>query len=116
MREIQRAQDFAEHVVQSTVPTVVKFYKDGCATCRNIHPLLTQLAQEFSDRVQFAAVEVTNKNLVGIAYKRGLLMLPHHEWLTVEGDNKMTKDSDLEPIKEDLKKRINELISTPLKR
>ncbi len=42
-------------------PVVVDVFATWCAGCKNIAPTLTQLKQEYSDRVNFVVLDVTDK-------------------------------------------------------
>jgi thiol-disulfide isomerase/thioredoxin len=42
-------------------PVVVDVYATWCAGCKNIAPTLTQLKQQYSDRVNFVVLDVTDK-------------------------------------------------------
>jgi len=42
-------------------PVVVDVFATWCAGCKNIAPTMTQLKQEYSDRVNFVVLDVTDK-------------------------------------------------------
>jgi thiol-disulfide isomerase/thioredoxin len=55
---IKDASDFEQRILQADRPAFVVFYKGGCPTCLLLHPSLRQLAEEYHDRVLFAAFEL----------------------------------------------------------
>lgn len=50
--------DFEERILRADRPAVVVFSKGGCPTCLLLHPSLRRLAEEYHDRVLFAAFEL----------------------------------------------------------
>lgn len=69
MAERLTEENFDTFVKESKIPVLVDFYKDGCAPCRRISPLLSQAAEEYDGRIAFARVNTTqNQNLVS-SYK-----------------------------------------------
>jgi len=55
---IKEASDFEQRILRADRPAFVVFYKGGCPTCLLLHPSLRQLAEEYHDRVLFAAFEL----------------------------------------------------------
>ncbi len=51
-------QDFAEKVLQSTVPVVVDFWATWCGPCRMLAPVIEALADDYDGKVQFAKLDV----------------------------------------------------------
>jgi thioredoxin 1 len=58
LTRIRDEADFDQRVLQADRPVLVVFYKGGCPTCLLLHPGLKQLADEYRDRVVFAAFEL----------------------------------------------------------
>jgi thioredoxin 1 len=58
LTHIKNEADFEQRILRADRPAVVVFYKGGCPTCLLLHPSLRQLAEEYHDRVLFAAFEV----------------------------------------------------------
>lgn len=52
--------NFANEVLQATVPVVVDFYAPWCGPCKMLGPLLDQLAGEFQGRLKFVKLNVDN--------------------------------------------------------
>lgn len=65
---------FAAQVLQSSKPVLVDYWADWCAPCKQIAPILEELAQQYGDRMTFVKMD-TNANLVTPA-QMGIMGLP----------------------------------------
>lgn len=55
MKEITTQQEF-QVAVQSTKPTVVKFYTDWCPDCHRIDPFMPEVEQAYQQKVDMIAI------------------------------------------------------------
>lgn len=65
---------FAAEVLQSDLPTLVDYWADWCAPCKQLSPLIDELSEVYSDRMKFVKVD-TNLN-TGVAGSQGIMALP----------------------------------------
>ena len=65
---------FASVVLASQKPVLVDYWADWCAPCRQLTPVLEELAAEFEGRVTFVSLD-TNEN-TQIPTQQGVLSLP----------------------------------------
>jgi thioredoxin 1 len=65
---------FAAEVLQSAKPVLVDYWADWCHPCKQLSPIIEELAGEYGDRMTFAKVD-TNVN-TQVAAAQGILSLP----------------------------------------
>ena len=51
-------QNFEAEVVQSDRPAIVDFWAEWCAPCRQIAPIIKDLAEQYGDRINVVKVDV----------------------------------------------------------
>jgi thioredoxin 1 len=66
--------DFAAKVLKSPRPVVVDFWADWCAPCKQLSPILDELAETFDGQIDFVKID-TNENM-GVPAQYGVLRLP----------------------------------------
>lgn len=67
-------QNFEAEVMQSGQPTIVDFWAEWCAPCRQISPILRDLAGTYGDRVKLVKMNIDdNPNTPG---KYGVRAIP----------------------------------------
>jgi thioredoxin len=67
-------ETFNAKVIRSSKPVLVDYWADWCAPCRQIAPIIEELAGEFGDRIDFYSLD-TNTN-PRIPTEQGVLGLP----------------------------------------
>ena len=65
---------FVDEVVMNPKPVLVDYWADWCAPCRQIAPIIDELAGEFGDRMGFYKLD-TNTN-PRVPTEQGVLGLP----------------------------------------
>jgi thioredoxin 1 len=65
---------FASVVLTSSRPVVVDFWADWCAPCKQLSPILDELAQTYDGQIDFVKLD-TNAN-PAVPSKYGVLRLP----------------------------------------
>ena len=76
MAEVSAVTDdtFESLVVRAAKPVLVDYWADWCAPCRQISPIIDELAGEFGDRMSFYKLD-TNVN-PRVPTEQGVLGLP----------------------------------------
>ena len=67
-------QNFDAEVLQSDKPVVVDFWAEWCAPCRQIKPIIKELADQYADRVKVVTLDVDSNP--GTAGKFGVRAIP----------------------------------------
>lgn len=76
MGTVQEVTDatFADVVLGSTTPVLVDYWADWCAPCKQLSPIIAELAGQYGAKVTFVKVD-TNAN-AQTASQQGVLSLP----------------------------------------
>jgi thioredoxin 1 len=51
-------QTFEEEVLKSDKPVVIDFWAEWCAPCRQIAPIIKQIADEYGDQVKIVKMDI----------------------------------------------------------
>ena len=68
MAEVQNVtdQDFEAEVINSDKPVVIDFWAEWCAPCRQIAPIIKEIADEYGDQVKIVKIDVdANPSVAG---------------------------------------------------
>jgi len=61
-------RDFEKEVLQSALPTVIDFWAEWCGPCRNIKPILEDLAVRYDGKVKMVKLNVDENPLTMTRY------------------------------------------------
>ncbi len=67
-------QNFTERVLQNSRPVLVDYWADWCAPCRQLSPIIDEIAKAHGDRMDFVKLDTNTNPLV--ATQQGILALP----------------------------------------
>ncbi|OGO00271.1 MAG: thioredoxin [Chloroflexi bacterium RBG_13_52_14] len=108
MAEPQSVDDksFDKVVLEAKTPFLVDFWAPWCAPCRNIAPIVEELAKEFAGKVGFAKVNVDESSALATRYSvRSIPTL-----LFFKGGKPVNQIVGLRP-KAELKKNLDSLLT-----
>ncbi len=66
--------NFEEHVLQADKPVVLDFWAEWCGPCRMVGPIVSELAEEYKDKVIVGKVDVDSNP--DVAMKYGIRNIP----------------------------------------
>lgn len=50
------SDDFESKVINSTTPVLIEFYSDSCIACKMLSPILSEIEEEYSGKLEFYKV------------------------------------------------------------
>jgi len=65
---------FAAQVLQSSKPVLVDYWADWCAPCKQLSPIIDELARDYGDKVTFLKLDTNVNTATPVNY--GVLSLP----------------------------------------
>ncbi len=74
MSEVISSQDFQARVLEADKPVLVDFFATWCGPCRNVAPVIDEIASEVSDRAQVCKVDIDQSP--DIAARYGVTSVP----------------------------------------
>lgn len=62
-------ENFEEEVLKSEIPVLVDFWATWCGPCKMIAPVLTEIAEEYKDRIKICKVNVDEQRNLAVKYR-----------------------------------------------
>ncbi len=65
---------FTDLVLKSTKPVLIDYWADWCAPCKQLSPIIEELARDYGDKVTFLKMDTNTSTQVPV--QQGVLGLP----------------------------------------
>jgi len=99
-------QDFQKEVLEADKPAIIDFWAEWCAPCRQIAPIISELAAEYGDRVKIVKMDIDKSP--GTPGQYGIRAIP--TILAFKGGRVVQQIQGARP-KADFKKMVDELLA-----
>lgn len=100
-------QSFDSEVIQSETPVLVDFGAPWCGPCKQLDPIMDELAAQFSGRLKVAKVDIQESQETATRY--GVMSVP--TLLFVRGGEVKDQITGSAPSKAKLEQKIDQLLS-----
>jgi len=75
MSELQLTEDnWEQEVIQSDKPVLIDFWAPWCGPCRMVSPIVSEIAQEYADKLKVGKLNTDEEP--GVAVKYGIMSIP----------------------------------------
>ena len=98
-------QNFEAEVLEADKPAIIDFWAEWCAPCRQISPIISELAAEYGDRVKIVKMDIDKSPNTPGQY--GIRAIP--TILAFKGGRVVQQIQGARP-KADFKKMVDELL------
>jgi thioredoxin 1 len=98
-------EESTEWKYKGTKPVIIDFYADWCAPCRQLSPLVEEVAKEFSGRIDVYKVDTMKEK--ALAQRLGISGLPTLLFISASGEPKVMMGF---LPKEELLKAVNDYL------
>ncbi|MDD5108642.1 MAG: thioredoxin [Candidatus Omnitrophica bacterium] len=66
--------NFKKEVLESEIPVLVDFWAAWCSPCKQIAPIIDELAKEYAGKIKIGKVDVDNNSKIPTQY--GIMSIP----------------------------------------
>ncbi|AFY32350.1 thioredoxin family protein [Calothrix sp. PCC 7507] len=87
LAKLSEASTSLEVAVSNGKPSLVEFYADWCTVCQKMAPDITQLEQQYADKVNFVMLNVDNTKWLPEMLKYRVDGIPHFVFLGKDGES-----------------------------
>lgn len=75
MAEIKiTSENFEVEVLKADKPVLIDFWAEWCGPCKMLSPVISEIAEEYGDKVKVGKVNVDEE--VGLSVKYGIMSIP----------------------------------------